>query len=276
MLRKLRWMLLAIIGPKFLLSFAIGQWASAKRSIKDFDDPNWTMRHSFFADMGGFVLQARDSVSFPVNAKQLHWLVVHGYTTVPSVKHSDISNKSKADGFAKIITIIQVSWFIIATISRGVERLAITTFELSAIAIVAGTLATFLCWLHKPLDVVVPITLTIHASIAEILIQAGDQAAKPYLQTPLDFIDNQGPSWSTDVMLKISIRTGPQRRPLDRLGNDRIPHLPAIVTFILFILTLVYSGIHMVDGAFTSRVLWRSFSGASAVQPWSSLLRSFG
>ncbi|XMA09760.1 hypothetical protein WAI453_002551 [Rhynchosporium graminicola] len=240
MLRKLRWMLLATIGPEFVLSFAIGQWASANRSVKDFDDPRWTMRHAFFADMGGFVLQPRESVPLP----------------------KDISDKSKADGFAKFITIFQVSWFILATLSRGIQHLAITTFELSAIAIVAGTLVTFLCWLNKPLDVVVPIIIDIVASISEILIQAGDQAKMPYTQTPLDFIDNQGPSWSTDVMSKVSIKTGPQQRPLERLGKDRIPHLTTPVTIVLFVLTLIYSGIHMVDWNFSfpspeEKLLWR-------------------
>ncbi|CZT02216.1 uncharacterized protein RCO7_11055 [Rhynchosporium graminicola] len=262
MLRKLRWMLLATIGPEFVLSFAIGQWASANRSVKDFDDPRWTMRHAFFADMGGFVLQPRESVPLPVNAKQLHWLVSHGYTSIPAIEQKDISDKSKADGFAKFITIFQVSWFILATLSRGIQHLAITTFELSAIAIVAGTLVTFLCWLNKPLDLVVPIIIDIVASISEILIQAGDQAKMPYTQTPLDFIDNQGPSWSTDVMSKVSIKTGPQQRPLERLGNDRIPHLTTPVTIVLFVLTFIYSGIHMVDWNFSfpspeEKLLWR-------------------
>jgi hypothetical protein len=206
-------MLLAIIGPEFVLSFAIGQWASARRSKKEFDKPEWTMRHAFFADMGGFVLQPRESAPFSINAKQLHWLVTNGYMPIPAIQDSDISDKSKADGFAKIVTIFQVSWFLLQILGRAVQKLAITTLELSAIAIVVCTLATFFCWLKKPLDVAVPIIINISASSSEILLRAGDSAAKPYLQTPLDFVDNQGPSWSTDVMLKINIRTGPPLGP---------------------------------------------------------------
>lgn len=262
MFRKFRWMLLAIIGPEFVLSFAIGQWASAKRSQKQFDMPEWTMRHAFFADMGGFVLQPRESAPFSINAKQLYWLVTNGYMPIPAVEDSDISDKSKADGFAKIFTISQVSWFLIETLGRAVQKLEITTLELSSIAIVACTLATFFCWLNKPLDVAVPIVIPISASSSEIILRAGEAAAKPYLQTPLDFIDNQGPSWSTDVMLKINFRTGPSVRPLDRLGNDRIPHLPSSATAILFFLTLLYSSMHIIGWNFsfatvTEKILWQ-------------------
>ena len=63
-LRKLRWMVLAIMGPEFVLAFAYGQWAAAKASVKGFaalNQPDWSLRHAFFANMGGFVLQPRES-----------------------------------------------------------------------------------------------------------------------------------------------------------------------------------------------------------------------
>ena len=33
------------------------------------------MSHAFFADMGVFVLSANEDARFPINAKQLHYLV---------------------------------------------------------------------------------------------------------------------------------------------------------------------------------------------------------
>lgn len=34
--------------------------------------------------------------------------------------------------------------------------------------------------------------------------------------TPLDFVDNMGPSWSANVMAFVGIRSGPRQRPLPR------------------------------------------------------------
>jgi hypothetical protein len=75
---RLFWMGIAISGPEFVLTYASGQWGTARESVKAFRAsgyPQWTMRHGFFADMGGFLLVPRDSVSFPITTKQLHWLV---------------------------------------------------------------------------------------------------------------------------------------------------------------------------------------------------------
>jgi hypothetical protein len=47
---------IAISGPEFVLTYASGQWGTARESVKAFRAsgyPQWTMRHGFFADMGG-------------------------------------------------------------------------------------------------------------------------------------------------------------------------------------------------------------------------------
>src|SRR5277367_1176358 len=74
--RKARWSLIAVFGPEFLVSFAIGQWTSARRSVaafRELDHPEWTIRHAYYSDMGGFILQTKDFKAFPVNSVQMHW-----------------------------------------------------------------------------------------------------------------------------------------------------------------------------------------------------------
>jgi hypothetical protein len=263
--RKLRWMFLALMGPEFLLCFAIGQLASARRSVAAFHASGytqWTLHHAFFADMGGFVLQPHDSQSFPINAKQLHYLVTKGYVSMPSVSTKGIKDRTKADGFTKFVTIVQTTWFLLQVLGRAIQHLAIATLELTAVAVVVCTLATFYCWLRKPLDVEEPVVLITSASSADILVNGGDAAAAPYKQTPLDFVDDLGPSWSVHVMARFGFRTGPRRRPLRRLGNCRIPKLDRLTTVILFTLTHIYGSIHMIGWNFsfpsqTERLLWR-------------------
>ena len=48
------------------------------------------MRHVFFADMGGFVFHARDGDPFPLNAMQLHWLVINNFIDYPTITRKEV------------------------------------------------------------------------------------------------------------------------------------------------------------------------------------------
>jgi hypothetical protein len=269
-LRKLRWMALAIIGPEFVLAFAFGQWVAAKNSVSDFEDlgfKDWSETHAHFANMGGFVLQPRDSRPFPINGTQLHWLVLNKYLKYPCTKKKIIWDKSKANTLVKALTVAQILWFLLQCLGRAIQKIAITTLELSVMAIVACSLATFYCWLHKPADVETAIILESHASIREILVEAGEAASKAFRQTPLDFVDDFCPSWSIDVMeAKTKLRTGPQQRPLERLGNDRLPkYMGSAQKTMLCFLSLIFGGIHFAGWNFDfpsslEKLLWRACS----------------
>lgn len=149
--RRLLWMLLGIIGPEFVLTYAAGQWSRAKWSVKAFqeDHTDWHMRHAFFADMGGFVLHTQDGVTFPVNAVQLRWLVRHKYIEYPKLSQKEVWDKSKQDVFTKLITAFQVSYLIIHCAARAAQGLDITTLELNALAIVTCSLMTSCMKLFK-------------------------------------------------------------------------------------------------------------------------------
>jgi hypothetical protein len=93
-------MAIAIAGPEFVLTYASGQWGIARdlvRAFKDSNYPRWTMRHGFFADMGGFLLVPPDDnmTPFPVTAKQIYWLVVHYYLPFPNFTSAELADKSK-------------------------------------------------------------------------------------------------------------------------------------------------------------------------------------
>ncbi|KAF4549815.1 Hypothetical protein D9617_20g028710 [Elsinoe fawcettii] len=276
-LRRARWMVIGIFGPEFVLSIASGQWASAIRSKRAFHRlgyRSWTTKHGFFADMGGFHLSAPDLPPFPINAKHLHYLVSHQYLPFPQVSTREISDKSKANRIAKTITILQSCWLLLQSVARWVQSLTLTTLELSAVAIVVCTLATYICWLQKPLDVEIPIVLETPYRISDILIRAGDTASQPYQQSPLDFVDDLGPSWSVNVMSKAGIPSGvpgypwgsgPCERPIPRLTNDRLPSLVGWSRAALFLVTLIYAAIHVAGWNFSfpstaELVFWRGCS----------------
>lgn len=51
--------------------------------------------------MGGFLLQAPYFTLFPLDAKQLHYLVINDYIVYPSIGKADIEDRNKLDGLSR-------------------------------------------------------------------------------------------------------------------------------------------------------------------------------
>ena len=257
------------MGPEFVVGFATGQKVEARRSRKDWRAagyPHWTMRHGFYANMGGFILKPRESPSFPVNSKQLLFLVRNEYIPCPQITEKELWDKSKQDGFQKTLTLLQTAWFVIQCLGRAIQRLPLTTLELTTFSFVFCTFASYYQWSNKPLDVESPTVLECKASTREILLNAGahPDAEKPYRQTPLDFIDNQSPSWLTEIQPRLHFRAGPRERPLPRFTNDRFPVIGVSRdSVLLFCVMLAYCCLHFIAWNFSfpshvERVLWHA------------------
>lgn len=264
--RKLRWMALTIFGPEFALSFAVGQWASARRSQWAFHllgYPQWTMRHAFFADMGGLVLQTPDCQPFPINAKQVHFLVARGYMPFPDIREKTIKDKNKADGLARLATIVQTVWFVLQCLGRGAQHLSITSLELSTLVFDFCTLPTFIYWFHKPLDIDTPIYLEIGASMESIRTESQQPADNSCSRTPLDFVDPTSIYWSYHIMNKIWVKTGAKNCPIERSTNDQIIAIGGFIDVLFFTVVLGFACVHLIGWNFQTfptqveRLLWR-------------------
>ena len=265
LLRRMKWMAWGILGPELLLSVAIGQFASARRSVRRFRRlgySQWTLRHAFFADMGGIFLQPKDSTPFLVNSRQLAYLIERGYTDFPEISAADIWDKSKADTMTRVLALAQTAWLIVQLCGRASQGLPITSLELSTAAIVFCTFGTFLCWLQKPSDVQRGITISIPVTTTQILIDAGTAAAEPYKHTPLDFVAKQHFTCGYDVMRFFNMRCDDSERPLRRFPNDRFPDIRTFEKLALFSWTLSYAAVHLVGWNFefptqSELLLWR-------------------
>ncbi|MCJ1367107.1 hypothetical protein MMC16_006239 [Acarospora aff. strigata] len=149
---------------------------------------------------------------------QLQYLVQKSHLNLPTISRKEIWDKSKANKFAKTLAILQTTWLATEVIARAVQDLPITLLELFSLALSITSLSTQWFWLNKPLDVAFPTILTLKTSVADILVQAGDAAKKPFRTTPLDFIEPdiyQSCSWSGTVLRWI-LRRGLQARPILR------------------------------------------------------------
>lgn len=263
--RKLLWMGIAISGPEFVLTAAAGQLAAARDSVKSFHAlgrTKWTYRHAFFANMGGFELNPADGAPFRINSKHIHWLVTRGYITLPEVSDEELWDKSKQDTIAKLITCGQAAYLIIQCVGRAIQGLALTTLELSTMAIVVCAIMTSICWISKPLDIRYPIRIHMQTAMADVIRQAGPIASNPYRQTPLDFVDDLTPSWALNIQPFMKMPVGPFQRPLPRIGDSRLPWLTWTENSCLCLGTMVYASIHLAGWNFhfpsrVEQILWR-------------------
>src|SRR5271155_5787431 len=108
------------------------------------------MAHAFLADMGGFILDVEGYENFPLNAKQVHYLVKKGYVNYEEVGLSKeaITDKNKGEALVRLITVVQILWFTLNTLGRAIQRLAITTLELTTLGFIMCTLGTYCLWAH--------------------------------------------------------------------------------------------------------------------------------
>lgn len=297
---KARWMLFANFFPEVFTGVAAEQWRSACQAVEDFarlekeweaalrsvssskETPRtqnnlsrlrrspWTMRHAFFADMGGVHLKCHEFPAFPVDSHQLVYLVEHKHIEYPEIKAKAIWDRNKADTFARILTLIQITWFLIQAIGRGVQHLALSTFELSCLAFVFCSMNTFFFFRHKPRDVETPSVLACNSTVAKILAEAGERP-KPYIYTPLDFIKPPISRTSLIAPFWFGVRVcfdwgkPADELPVKAFGNSSTtPPRGIRVADIAFgnVFTIAYFGIHLAGWNFTfpTRVeqnLWR-------------------
>ena len=212
--------------------------------------------------MGGFILQPRDSKPFPVNYKQLHYIVTRGYVQYPGITVTGIRSKGKQDTFQKILTLLQLGWSIVQFLGRAMQHLPITTLELATHGLVLCTLASYCQWFYKPLDAEEATIIPSEKSTREILLEAGRAANKPYVHTPLDFISNPSPSWRTEIQPHLWFRAG-KERPLPQVPNGTLSIFGANLDAIYLLTTImVYSCLHLLAWNFhfptqVEQTLWR-------------------
>lgn len=263
----------ALAGPEFIVHTAIGQYISARLSVKEFCDAGyggWTIQHGFFADMGGFVLQPPDFVPFPLTAPQVHYLVTRGYIDISDVllTRSEIEDKNKFDTLTRIITMVQLSWFVVTVLARAALGMAITTLELSTLGFIFCTLFTYFFWRHKPQDVSCPIIIQPKIPLADILVQAGSVASRPYSQTPMDFAKRKEHlfervwRYSFNIPNYLGVHFHPMQRPITKVWDDQFYDLTLGASALLAVVQFGFAAIHF--GAWNfhfpsngERLMWR-------------------
>ncbi|KAG1717710.1 hypothetical protein EDB19DRAFT_1175719 [Suillus lakei] len=188
--RRLFIMIMALIAPELMITWATRQFFSARATAKEFNDefavrlgqfrdrqaiwesklaaallgdiPNssgnsgWTVTHGFFAWMGGFMLYVDGEPRGTLDPDELLVFVRSGSVDMPVISQVEIEDRGKGDGLSKGIALLQLAWFFVQLVARYAQNLPITLLEIDTLAAAALTCVAYSLWWKKPKDVRCP------------------------------------------------------------------------------------------------------------------------
>jgi hypothetical protein len=152
------------IGPSSQLQSPPDQTAAQKPL-------EWTLTHSYFANMGGIrILSPNREMTLTLNSTQLALVLKDEIMSKPpDIKLKAIYDRVKVDAFTKALAITQVLWILIAVSVRGARSLAVSQLEILTLAFSFCCVLTYLfCW-HKPQGVSLPIIIEEPLPITSLL-----------------------------------------------------------------------------------------------------------
>lgn len=111
----------------------------------------WTKAHAFFIIMGGYHAYDQNGALFPLEPDAVVQLVRKG--KLLPLMTDELSDKSKGDDLSKGLAILQTIWFVVQCIARFIEGLPLTHLEVMTLAYTVMTVAMYITWWDKPLNV---------------------------------------------------------------------------------------------------------------------------
>ncbi|XMA07858.1 hypothetical protein WAI453_000649 [Rhynchosporium graminicola] len=191
--RRLGWILCALFVPEYIIYTAQMQRNKAKQIFKEASEAfkpagagtgtetqgdaetglpprlhSWTTNHSFWASMGGIAIKPSSNEPFIPNRIRSITLSASGVSLLlktsphllPDISLEEVKDKSKASSITKLLACLQASWFCLSTITRFAQHLSVSMLEVNSFAHALCTLAVYVLWWEKPLDVSQPIYIS--------------------------------------------------------------------------------------------------------------------
>jgi hypothetical protein len=162
-LHKFALFIKALLAPEFIAVEGLQEWVQCRRMVRDCETltgGKFKLIHAFYISM--LALRYRtpqgDKVIWP---NQYTWLLQRGLTDWEDRASWDLSvenirDKSKADSAAKLITLIQVSWFVAQSTMRTAHALPLSQLESMTLSYIPLFAVTYFFWWNKPKDVRTP------------------------------------------------------------------------------------------------------------------------
>jgi hypothetical protein len=149
----------------------------------------WTITQCYFAVMGGVRVETGECIDgrprLNLTAEGVRLLSFMG--RLPDVPENQIADKSKADGLAKFLVVLQAGWMTLQTIARVHQGLPVTLLEINTMGHVVCAFALYGLWWSKPLDIKDP-TLVRREEWMDKFIATMWMCSPICWQDPTDFI----------------------------------------------------------------------------------------
>ena len=97
-----------------------------------------------------------DTARGVLSAKEFSELLGERKIDFPTVTAEEIEDRSKADGFSKMIALGQTLWFVAQCIARRSQHLDLVLVELLTLSLAVLNGLMYFLWWNKPLDVRCP------------------------------------------------------------------------------------------------------------------------
>ena len=154
MIRKVQWMVIAVLAPEYISLTALVQRSSTVVALSHM----WPLEDRsrplvFYALMGGFELRFDDETYHRLTYSEFRGLVRAKLVDPPSITTEEVEDKSKGNWFSKLLALLQIGWFVLQLLGRVAQGLQTTPLELFTLGVVACTLVSYINWWAKPLDV---------------------------------------------------------------------------------------------------------------------------
>jgi len=212
------------------------------------------LEHGFFLAMGGIevVNKANPNARRQLTPQGVMKMARAGL--LPKVDIDEINDKSKSDGFGRLVVCIQAGWMILQAITRKIEGLPQTLLEIHILTHVICALGMYLFWLKKPQNVLVTTIVEIDAEAISLLIDK-----------PEDFAKGESPNlWTIDESSTINDETD-QGSLVDQTETGFLDFTRGQLIKVLFSIPIcgAYGAIHLLPwyGHFPThleRIMWRT------------------
>ncbi|KAL8937196.1 MAG: hypothetical protein Q9211_003808 [Gyalolechia sp. 1 TL-2023] len=162
-LHKIALFLKCLFAPEFIAVEGLQEWKQAQKMVRDcsgLTGESLKLVHAFY--IGMLALRYRttrgEKVIWP---NQYTWLLREGLIQWEDHRQWGLSeeiirDKSNADGTAKLLALVQVSWFAAQSIMRQAHALPLAQLESMTLSYIPLFAITYLFWWVKPKDVLTP------------------------------------------------------------------------------------------------------------------------
>jgi len=154
-------MFITVLAPEIIIMAAASDLKLARKHHKKLrawaekDGIPWTLTHTYYANMGGFVLRGLNNLGqedggeavrhpYHLCAQDLEVLRQKAIiSALPDVRELDITDRCKTDGFVKAIAMLQIIWSSTQIVVRFALNLTVSPLEMSVVAFTVCTLIIY-------------------------------------------------------------------------------------------------------------------------------------